>query len=176
MNTHSLTHSLYNHNQARSTPQHCLNDHLFNRILLLTFLSHGPDIVGGDLKTYRLIDLNQPFFFFLITVSQFGHKCGVSTRGKCSSSPISLLECAHRFLPLLTILLLSASPPLRRCCPDFFFISPSRFDLPWGDTTLPSSPRAEQTIFSRSLLCRAHSAHLPQGHLFKAKLMLHIFT
>lgn len=59
------------------------------------------DINVGDKHKHRHKEKKRPFFFFLLSVSLSGHKCWVSTRGKCSNSPISLLEWAHRFFPSL---------------------------------------------------------------------------
>ena len=89
-------------------------------------------------------------------VSPFGHKRWVSTRGKCSNSPISLLERAHRFL--LPSFPLCSSASLLSLSWFLFLISPSLFDLRWGggDAALPSSPHTELTIFlPASPLCWA---------------------
>lgn len=51
---------------------------------------------------------------------------------------------------------LSASTPLLSW---FLLYFTEPFDLPKGDASLASSPHAEQTIFSRSLLCRVYTAH-----------------
>lgn len=95
-----------------------------------------------DRKKERKKEDAQSFFLFLS-----GHKCRVSTRGKCSNSPISLHERARRFLPSFlhsSCLSLSASA---LGCPDFLPISRSLFDLRCGDTTpSPCSPHAGLTI------------------------------
>lgn len=109
-----------------------------------------------DRHKRRHEDKRTPSLFSSPLLSPFGHKRWVSTRGKCSNSPISLLERA----PLLPTLLLCLSALAVLIS---FLILPSLFDLRrrgGEDAVLPSSPLAELTIFlPASPLCRAFTEH-----------------
>lgn len=73
--------------------------------------------------------------------------------------PTELKEASYRSaFPKALFFPFSSCLRLCRHCADFFFVSKSQFDLCWGDTSLPFSPQAKQTIFSWSRLCRTYTA------------------
>lgn len=125
-----------------------------------------------DRHKRRHEDKRTPSLFSSPLLSPFGHKRWVSTRGKCSNSPISLLERA----PLLPTLLLCLSALAVLIS---FLILPSLFDLRrrggggGGCRSALLTPRGANNLSPCfPIMPSVHRAHLAQGHLFTAKLTL----